>query len=55
METTKKARNVDEIIHRLLEDKKEMERQSHEDYKRPEIQTLISNLKRKNKSYGYYQ
>ena len=52
METIKETRNVDEIIHRLIADKIEMERQARENYKKPHIQKIISELKESNKLYG---
>jgi hypothetical protein len=35
MENVKETRNVDEIIHRLIADKLDMERQAREDFKKP--------------------
>jgi hypothetical protein len=52
MEKTKEIRNVDEIIHRLIADKIEMERQAREDYKKPHIQKIIRELKESNKLHG---
>jgi HD superfamily phosphohydrolase YqeK len=47
MENTKEIRNVDEIIHRLIADKIEMERQARENYKKPFYQEAIKRLNEK--------
>ena len=47
METVKETRNVDEIIHRLMADKIEMERQSRENSKKPYYQEAIKRLNEK--------
>jgi hypothetical protein len=52
MEKTKEVRNVDEILHRLIADKLEMERQSREDYKKPFYQAAIKRLNDKIKLNG---
>jgi hypothetical protein len=52
MENTKEIRNVDDIIHRLIADKLEMERQAREDYKKPHIQKIIKELKESNRLHG---
>ncbi len=52
METIKEIRDTDDIIHRLIADKLEMERQARENYKKPHIQKIIRDLKESNKLYG---
>jgi hypothetical protein len=52
MEKTKEIRNVDEIIHRLIADKLDMERKAREDYKKPHIQKIIKELKESNRLHG---
>ncbi|MCU0468661.1 MAG: hypothetical protein MUF58_08670 [Arcicella sp.] len=52
MEKSKQIRNIDDIIHRLIADKIEMERQAREDYKKPHVQEAIKRLREKNKSNG---
>ena len=52
METIKETRNTDEIIHRLIADKLEMERQARENYKKPHIQKIIKELKESNRLHG---
>jgi hypothetical protein len=47
MEKTKEIRNVDEILHRLIADKLDMERQSRENYKKPYYQEAIKRLNEK--------
>jgi hypothetical protein len=52
MENRKENRNVDEIIHRLIADKLEMERQAREDFKKPHVQEAIKRLRERNKQNG---
>ena len=52
MENTKEIRNSDEIIHRLIADKIEMERKAREDYKKPHVQEAVKRLREKNKLNG---
>ncbi|MDZ7897073.1 MAG: hypothetical protein U5N85_03460 [Arcicella sp.] len=47
MENIKEIRNVDEIIHRLIADKIEMERQARENFKKPHYQEAIKRLNEK--------
>ena len=52
MEKIKEIRNTDEIIHRLIADKLEMERQAREDFKKPHIQEALKRLRERNKLNG---
>lgn len=52
MEKTKEVRNIDEILHRLIADKLEMEKKAREDYKKPHIQKIIKELKESNRLHG---
>lgn len=52
METIKETRNVDEILHRLIADKLDMERQSRENSKKPYYQEAIKRLNEKIKLNG---
>jgi ABC-type uncharacterized transport system substrate-binding protein len=52
MENVKETRNADEIIHRLIADKLEMEQKAREDFKKPHVQKIIRELKDNNKLYG---
>ena len=52
MEKIKEIRNADEIIHRLIADKLDMERQAREDYKKPHVQEAVKRLRERNKKNG---
>jgi hypothetical protein len=52
MEIVKEKRNVDEIIHRLIADKIEMERMAREDFKKPHVQEAVKRLRERNKLNG---
>jgi hypothetical protein len=52
MEIVKEKRNVDEIIHRLIADKIEMERKAREDFKKPHVQEAVKRLRERNKLNG---
>ena len=52
MEKTKETRNTDEIIHRLIADKLEMERQAREDFKKPHYQEAVRRLNEKIRLHG---
>ncbi len=52
MENVNETRNVDEIIHRLIADKLDMERQAREDFKKPHVQEAFKRLRERNKQNG---
>jgi hypothetical protein len=52
METIKETRNLDEILHRLIADKLDMEKKAREDYKKPHVQKIIKELKESNRLHG---
>jgi hypothetical protein len=52
METIKETRNLDEILHRLIADKLDMEKKAREDYKKPHVQAAVKRLREKNKLNG---
>jgi hypothetical protein len=52
MKTIKETRNTDDIIHRLIADKLEMEKKAREDYNKPHVQEAVKRLRERNKLNG---